>query len=434
MSQLAILGGQKTVTRGLPPEWPALDEKDVRAVSELILQGKIYDYGRGEVIASFEDDFAAYHNVKHALLVNSGTSALHSAFFGAGIGAGDEVLCPTYTHLATVTPLFLLNAIPVFCEAQADTVNIDPQDIQRRVTERTKAIVVTHMWGHPADMGEIMAIAKRYNLLVIEDCSHAHGTTYKGKKVGTFGDAAAFSLGNGKMVTGGMAGIMITNNQEIYDRACLLGHFRRRCRETVKTDFYKQFSSTGFGCNYRVSLLAVVIAHRRFHELENRIRIRHENLEYLTEGLKDVRGIRPPYTKPFVTRGSWFDYKVLYQPEELEGLLMDLYINALKAEGVEIRRARSPPLHMLPLFQVKDLPLPHYNTGRNGYNGKNHIIYKNGDFPIAEDIYSRSLSLPANNFYVPAKDVIEEYILAFEKVAKHYKDLVSLSSMQQKGS
>lgn len=424
-SLLALLGGEKVVTLELPPEWPIYNEKDAKAVTKLALQGKTFDYYRGAVIAGFEDDFAAYHNVDHALVVNSGTSALHSAFFGVGIGAGDEVLCPTYTFITTVTPLFLLNAIPVLCEAKASTGNIDPNDVERRITKRTKAIVVTHMWGHPADMDEIMALSSNHDLVVIEDCSHAHGATYKGKKVGTFGDVAAFSLGGGKMISGGMAGIMITNDQKIYDRACLLGHFRQRCRETVKTDFYKQFWITGFGCNYRGSPLSVVLAHHHLRKLDEMIKIKRENLEHLTAGLKGIKGIGTPYTEPFVTRGAWYGYKLSYRPEELRGLSKELFIEALIAEGVAVKQPRSAPLHTLPLFQTTDNHLYHYNTGCD-YGGRNRIVYKNGDFPISEDIYSRSLSLPAKNFNVPAKDIINQYVIAFRKVSKHYKDLLKM--------
>ena len=149
------------------------------------------------------------------------------------------------------------------------------------------------MWGHPCDMDKILDICKKHNLFLIEDCSHAHGATYKGKKVGTFGDAGCFSFQANKIVTGGCGGVMITNNQEIYERACLLGHFRNRCFDSVQSEKYSKYSNTGFGLNYRIHPLGAAIALNHLKDLDNRIRIRNENLNYLSAKINELWKVYP---------------------------------------------------------------------------------------------------------------------------------------------
>ena len=206
MKVLAINNGNPILKEKFIEKWPKISEEDIQSVEELLKKGEISYYGREGKIKEFEEEMCKYHGVKYALAVNSGTSSLHSAFFGINIGPGDEILCPTYTFLATVTPIFQCYAKPVLCDCEEDTGNISPEDIKRKITDKTKAIVITHMWGHPCDMDKILEICKKHKLLLIEDCSHAHGATYKGKKVGTFGDVGCFSFQANKIVTGGCAG------------------------------------------------------------------------------------------------------------------------------------------------------------------------------------------------------------------------------------
>lgn len=180
----------------------------------------------------------------------------------------------------------LLRLPPV--DAEPETGNIDVEDLKKKITKRTKAIVVTHIWGHPCEMDEIMEVAKNHGLKVIEDCSHAHGATYKGQLVGTFGDVSCFSLQGNKIVSAGEGGILLTNSQEIYERSTLLGHFRDRSQQCVCSNFYKQFAKTGYGLKYRMHVLAAALARVSLWKLDERIKTRTENLNYFSKLLSKI--------------------------------------------------------------------------------------------------------------------------------------------------
>lgn len=272
MSELAILGGPSVIT-ALHPHfvWPKITQEKINATVKQVASGEISIYDDSGIIKELEDSFCVYYNLPYGIATNSGTTALLSAFFGCGIGPGDEVIAPTYTFLATVTPILHVNAIPVLVDCDAVTGNISPQEIRKNITCKTKAIVITHIWGHPCEMDEILAIAIENNLFLIEDCSHAHGACYKNQKVGTFGDVACFSLQGNKIVSAGEGGILLTKSLEIYERATLLGHYRNRSEQCVKSNFYKQFTKTGYGLKLRMHPVGAALALIDFKNLEHNI-------------------------------------------------------------------------------------------------------------------------------------------------------------------
>ena len=201
-NKLAILGGKKSVTKR-PPHflWPLINKNTERAVIRQ-LRDSISIYDKSGIFDEFENAFAKLHDRKYALLCSSGTLAIHSMFVADGFKEGDEVICPAYTFFATVTPLLSTGAVPVLCDCDENG-NIDPEEITKKINERTKGIIVTHMWGVPCQMDRISKICKDNKLLLLEDCSHAHGAKYNGKIVGSFGDLAAWSLQGQKNITGG---------------------------------------------------------------------------------------------------------------------------------------------------------------------------------------------------------------------------------------
>jgi len=421
--KLAVMGGPKAVTSFYRYKWPVITGEMEEAVCRQ-LHRAISIYGREGIYEELEDKFAKYHGMKYAISTNSGTSALHSAFFGVGIGPGDEVLCPTYTFLATVTPILQSNGCPILCDAEPETGNIDPADIRRKLTNRSKAIVVTHMWGHPCEMDEILSIARERNLYLIEDCSHAHGATYNGKKVGTFGDVGIWSLQAKKIVFAGEGGMLLTNDRSIYERATLLGHFRARSEQTVVSEHYSRYVKTGFGLNYRMSPLNAAIASVAFDHLDRWIESRGKNLDYLTTLLKEVPGIKPPSTRRNVTRGAYYGYKPLYQPEALEGVPIQVYLEALQAEGMDVKKPGSMPLHLLPLFQGTDDKMYSYGCPRRCPHAEERVHYKAGDLPNSEDYYARALSLPTFTEDSPeVTRTIEQYAEAFRKVGENLQEL-----------
>lgn len=424
-SPLALFGGPKIVTIEKPPDWPIITNEEIEAVTELLKKRVLSIYDRSGIIEEFEDNFARYHGIKYALTHNSGTSSLHAAFFAVGIGPGDEVIAPTYTFLATVVPVLQSNGIPVLADLDPEILTIDPEEVEKNITPQTKAIVVTHIWGHPVEMDEIMRIAKKNNLFVIEDCSHAHGATYKGQKVGTIGDIGCFSLEGHKAMIAGEGGMLITNNQHFYERAMLLGHFGQRIKQEVKLPENRLFVETGFGHKYRMHPLAATIANIQLKYLDTRNEMRKKNLDYLSEKLSDVKGVEPPLTKPYVTRGGFYGYKPVYKQDELKGLPIETFIEALKAEGVKIKRPGSKPLHLLPLFQDHPDKLYNYGCPWKCPHAKRNVIYKAGDLPKSEEMYAKLLSMPT--FTEPAMDIIDQYIAAFNKIENNVDKLLEYS-------
>lgn len=216
--------------------WPLLSKQTEDAVVKQ-MHSSLSIYNRSDIYEVFEDRWRKMHNLQHALVCSSGTIAIFHMFEALDLRPGDEILCPVYTFFATATPILQFGAIPVFCDSLEDG-NLDPAEIIKRSTPRTKAIIVTHMWGLPCQMQEIVDNAKKVNggIKVLEDCSHAHNAMIDGKLVGTWGDMAAWSLQAKKNLTGGQAGVFATNSTDYYSRAILHGHFNKRAKQEVPQD------------------------------------------------------------------------------------------------------------------------------------------------------------------------------------------------------
>lgn len=418
----AILGGDPAVTIPWEQDWPYVGAEEIETVVDLMRRGVLSIYDRSGIIAEFEDAFAAYHahdgSQPYVVSHNAGTSALHAAYFGLGLGRGDEVIVPTYTFLATVTPLINLGATIVFADLDPQTLTVDPESVRSRITDRTRAIVATHMWGHPADMPAICELADGRGIAVVEDCSHAHGATIGGRRVGTFGTAACFSLEGHKAMVAGEGGALVTSSREVYERALMLGHFGRRVKDEVTRDELLPFMETGFGHKYRMHPLAAGIALHQLERLDDRNRQRARNLDLLSELLGAVPGIDPPHTRADCTRGGWYGYKPVYREAELGGLPKERFMSALRAEGVQVKNPGSPPLHRMPLFELDEqgaarLGLPAFAGAARG----------GADCPVAEATYPLLLSLPT--FSGPdCEPVIRQYGAAFAKVAEAAAKLV----------
>ncbi len=375
-------------TTNLPPHytWPILTDATRERVLHQ-LDESISIYGRSGVIAELEDSFCRYFGCKHAVLTSSGTAALWSLYVGANLGPGDEVICPAYTFFATVTPLFFTGAVPVLCDCDASG-NIDPLDIERHITARTKAVMITHVWGMPCAMTAIRAITRKYNLLLLEDCSHAHGARFQGQLLGTFGDAAAFSLQGQKLVAAGEGGIILTNSDEIYYRALLLGHYNRRCYDEIpETHPLAPYAMTGMGMKLRIHPLAAAIASEQFTHLDEWIARKNRYAQLLHELLADIPGLRLPAVPPDVLP-AWYAYILEYTPPTPDHPTIDTVYQRIIASGCTAldRFASTCPLHLLPLFQDPSPIFPLYRDST--------VRYRPGDFPQSEALYARSLKLP----------------------------------------
>ncbi len=340
--------------------------------------------------------------------------------YGVGVGYGDEVIVPTYTWPSTASAALTCNAIPVFCDVDPRSFAADPADIERKITPATKAICVVHLWGHPADMDAVSDIAHRHHLKVIEDAAHAHGATYGGHPVGTIGDVGCFSMQASKALPGGEAGIVVTNDADTYDRMLTYSHYGGRIERDSVTRRYLKFAYTGLGPKFRIHPLAAAIALVQIKKLPATLQARRENLEYLSAGLAEVPGLTPPYTAPECTRGAWYGYRVLYDPRALGGLPKERFMEALKAEGVEVNGERYRLLHFEPLYQGPEIagecPFPAPGVRAHMHN------YAAGDFPVAEAIQPRLLALPTFTLQ-PCRELLDQYVAACQKVAANAEQL-----------
>ncbi len=420
IEKLAIHGGIKSIDEAHPHwSWPVTSKEEIKAVAEFMKNGSKNINGYPAIVAEFESEFANYHDTKFALTSNSGTSSLHAAFFAVGVSEGDEVIAPALTFHATASPLKQLNALPVLCDCEPDTGNINPIEIEKKITNRTKAIVVTHLCGHPCDMDEIMRISKKNNIAIIEDCSHAHGSLYKGKKVGTFGAIGCFSMNNTKMLSAGESGILITDNQELYERALLFSDFGPRLENGIKLKKHIRYRETGLGCKHRINPICAVIALEKLKKLDFYISSRKQRLDYLSQGLLDIPGLSPPVTRDHVTRGAYYGYRPFIIKKELNNIDINIFINALQAEGMEIRQSGNPPLHLLPLFKEPVSVINNFGISKIEHkNIDQRYFYNQGDLPVSEFFYNNTFSLPTFTF--ESEKLIDKYIKAFIKVCDYF--------------
>ncbi|WP_100448108.1 DegT/DnrJ/EryC1/StrS family aminotransferase [Glycomyces xiaoerkulensis] len=413
-SQLALLCGTAAVEQdGSHFTWPPITERTKAALLQQLDQGvSIYD--RSGVIERLEDELCEYHGVSRAVLTSSGTAALYSMYAARGIGPGDQVIVPAYTFFATVTPLLHLGAVPVLADCD-ETGNLDPKQITQCITPRTKAVVVTHMWGLPADMASLKAIAEERGLMLLEDGSHAHGASIDGQKVGTFGQAAAFSMNGPKPLSAGEGGFVLTDDDETYYRILLHGQYNKRCRNELPEDheFYR-YAVTGMGLKHRIHALAARIALDQLRDLDTYLEGRANVANYLCEQLSELPGIAVPQL-PLDVRSSWYGLILRYCPDELDGLSIERFYEALHAEGCrEVDRPGSTcPLNLLPLFQDPAPLMPAYGS---------KLAYAPGDFPVAEAVHHHTLKLPV---WHREEDLplVDSYIEAFRKVTSNYQEL-----------
>jgi perosamine synthetase len=284
MPNLAILGGEKAVKIDHSLGIPIVPEEAYESVLDLMRRG---DISFSPIILDFERRFADYIGVKYGLCYPNGTISIQGALFAVGVGPGDEVIVPSFTFWGTVGPVVAVNAVPVFADVDLDSHLLTADSIKKCITPRTKAIVVVHTWGNPADMDGIMELARQHSLKVIEDCSHAHGATYKGKKVGSIGDIGCFSLQASKILAAGEGGILVTDNPEYYERAVALGH-PEQLSGLADTLPYKKYALTGLGYKHRANPLSIAIAYKGLDRLDKLNEIRNQNAEYFEELISDL--------------------------------------------------------------------------------------------------------------------------------------------------
>lgn len=413
-NQLAINGGDLTIPDGKGIfKWPILNKEAEDAVIRQ-LHTSISIYDRSGVIEEFEEKFRNYHSRSYGLLANSGTSAIFSMFESINLMQGDEVICPTYTFHASVSPVMYTGAIPIFADCDSDG-NISLDSIKEKLTAKTKAVVVTHMWGVPArDIVKIRELCDQKGLWLLEDCSHAHGAEIYGKKVGSFGHAASWSLQGQKIITGGEGGIMLTDDKKLYTRALLQGHYNKRPKQEIEeNDEMRKFSLTGMGLKLRSHPIAVALALQQFNHLDEYITQKQKYAQLFNDELKDIAFLQTPDLNTN-SQNSWYAYNLIFKPENAHGVTREEFVEALVAEGLTETDipGSTGPIHELPLFTLPNEIMPRlYTTPLQVQSGFNN----------AEQFYNSIIKLP---MWATPHDtkVVEAYIDGIKKVANYIKD------------
>jgi len=344
-NDLANNGGPKTINKEFP--WPVYDESDINAVVEVVRSGKWGNPDCADLVKSFEDEFASFCGTKYALACVNGSVALRLALIACNVKPGDEVIIPPYTFIATSTIVLEANCVPVFVDIDPDTYNLDPSKIESAITKRTKAIIPVHFAGQACDMDGIMAIAEKYNLKVIEDACHGHGAEYKGKKLGSIGDAGCFSFQSSKNLTCGEGGMVITNDENLYDMMNSL-------RNVGRVKGGQWYEHHYLGCNYRITQLQVALLKNQLKRLKEQTLKRHENGTYLNTLLEKIEGIKPLRRGIGETVHSYHIYIFRYDKSKFNNLSKVEFSKMLAAEGVPCFMGYPQPLYKQPLFQKKN--------------------------------------------------------------------------------
>jgi len=422
-SQLALFGGSKTVTTPIEERWNKIDD-NVRAAVGKLMDAGVATIGNGSgVVGEFESGFKALTGTRYALTMNCGTSTLHSAYFAVGVGPGDEVLVPTYTWHATITPVIHCAATPVFCDIHPDTLTIDPDDIERKITDRTKVISIVHVWGNVCDMDRILDIARRHDLIVIEDCSHAHGAKWQGRPVGSMGAIGCFSCQGAKPVSGGELGVAVTDDPELYDRMILLAHFGRD--RIGGNEAIRNIGDMSLGAKYRPQAWAVAMGNEDLKRLSllNQKRTRH--YEMLNDGLRECPGFELIEPLPGAQRAGYLEFKFRLSRAILEIAPRERIVEAIEAEGVPMTADRYSSfnytyglLHTAPLFTEFD----RRSVGGCFYDPTTETAPRPpASLPVAEDVAARLVSIYA---YIDVEeDEIRQMVTGIRKVMERVAEL-----------
>jgi len=422
--QLAIHGGKPVRSKPFP-DYNTIGKEEKLAVMEVLDHGILSkflatwspDFYGGLRVQKLEQEWADYFGVKHAVSVNSATSGLYAAAGAAGIGPGDEVIVSPYTMSASATAALIYGAIPVFADIDPEIFCITPESIKKCITPYTKAIIVVDIFGHPADMDEIMTIAQEHNLLVIEDAAQAPGAKYYGRYAGTLADMGVFSLNYHKTIHCGEGGIIVTNDDDTADRLRLI---RNHAEVVVKNKGTENIVNM-IGFNYRMTEIEAAIASEQLKKLEKLVIARIEAADYLTAKLDKLPALSPPVVLPGVRHG-YYVYAIKYDAHAF-GVPRDRFVAAIKAEGIPVGSGYVEPIYLEPVYQRR------IAFGRNGfpftYNGyKGQVNYEPGICPVTEKMYYDELIILNVCHANIQRGDLDDTANAFEKVLDNMTELL----------
>jgi len=412
----AILGGRPVRPKGseLGASWPMYDDTDVQMYLDAY-KSKIWSEYRNapeELSVRFEKEFAGLMGAGYCAMTNSGTSALEAAQRSLDIGPGDEVITQTNTFIATAQTTLNLYALPVFVDTDPETFMMNADLIEERINSNTRAILPVHIGGAAADMDRILAIAKKHNLVVIEDACQAHMGEWRNKKLGTIGDLGCFSFQEGKSLCGGEGGAVLGNDNELMAR---VDAYTNNGRDPGGQG--RSFP----GSNYRITPFVAATLLGQIRRLESQSTLRDENSRYLEELLSDIKGVRPVKKYPGQTRRAYYEYQLIYDKEYFNGLSKEKFRQAMSAEGIEFGNGIDSSLHLDPFIET------YFNLrGFQKIFSKERLdkYRKENICPVNERIGKETgLSLGQRVFLGTKKDM-EDIVAAIVKIRKNADKLV----------
>jgi dTDP-4-amino-4,6-dideoxygalactose transaminase len=410
MPKLALLGGSQSKNKSFPP-WPQYDETERQALLA-VLESRMWWRTPGTQTLAFEQEFAAFQDAKYAIAVTNGTAALEIAMATLGIGTGDEVIVPDFTFVATASAVLSVGALPVLVDVTPDTYCVDPVLVEQAITPRTKAVIAVHMGGHPADLDALSEICQQYHLRFVEDSAHAHGSEWKGRKVGAIGDIGTFSFQSSKLITAGEGGMVITNDPEL----ARLARSIHDCGRLPDEWFYAHFH---YGSNYRLSEWQGAVLRAQLARMPNQATLRRKNAAWLDRELAKIPGITPQREDPRCSFNGHYAYIFHYDPHYFSEVPPERLIQALNAEGVPTQ-ASYPPLHAMDVFQSGA-----YRSKLSGHQRDEEHSFLSAEFPNTLRGAWETVWLPQSVLLGDEQDMTE-VVFAIEKIQAESSELATI--------
>lgn len=388
-AQLALLGGPATLTRELPA-WPLVEEADRQALLE-VLESKTWG-GYHETVGELERRFAAYHGASHGIAIANGTLSLEIALVASGVQPGDEVIVPPITFVASASAIARVGAIPVFVDIDPQTINLDPAAVAAAITAQTRAIIAVHFAGCPADLDSLTALCERHGLILIEDCAHAHGAEWRGRRVGGFGAFGSFSFQASKNMTAGEGGMLVTNDAELAERARAISNQGRRTGGAW-------YEHATLGTNARLTGFQAALLLRQLDRLPQQVVTRARSAARLSEGLAGIDGFTPTPESldERVTAHAYHIFSMSCSEQAFGAVPRDRIVEALRAEGVPATLGYPQPIYRNELFRQPP-----------------HVVHA---CPEAEAYCRRSVWLP-HQLLLADDQLLDEVLAALHKVRR----------------
>ena len=385
------------------PSWPQWGPEDLAGLTS-VLESGIWSDVNGPAVLAVERAYAEFTDAKHAVSCSNGTVAILLVLRAMGIGAGDEVIVPPFTSLATATAVLEVNALPIFADIDPDTWCIDPDEVEAAITERTRAIIAVHLGGHSADLERLGAIAKKHNLFLIEDSAHAHGAKWKDRRVGAIGTVGTWSFQASKNLNSGEVGMVTTDDPILADTIQSLRH----CGRKKDGPWYNHYMMSG---NFRLTEFQATMLYSQLERYPDQLATRDANGKYLDGKLSEIDGIEPLIRDPRATVHAYHIYQFRYSADGFGGMNRETFIERMRAEGIPTSATYPLPLYKQPLFL--DLA---FDTKATGYDPN----YAPTDFqnlyqPVCESVCANGIWIP-QTVLLSDRAGIDDIVTAIRKI------------------